>query len=147
MAKKRNTVRNSARKSGIPKSSLQDWKRQGAPIDDPEALGVWIAENDKRGHDPKAIQAARLRVFQETARKLKIQNDEKERVIIDRSEVEQALHRIIPKFFDRIETALCYELPPSLAGKPPETIGTICREAITKITNQAKAEMQEIAKA
>jgi len=146
-SKKPKSIRETAKVAGVPKSSVHKWKQEGAPTDDVAALGEWIAQNDKRGHDPKKLQAAKLGVLRETERRLKIANDAKQRMVVDRAEVEGALQKIIPRFFDRIETAFAYELPPALAGKSPEAIATICREIITKTINQAKAEMQEIAKA
>ena len=153
------TATEAAKKLGLSRQLLEHHaKTDGAParwnipawrkwLDDRNG-DIRIADADEALPPALREQIAkeRLRLLKAEAGREEIRLAKDQKLVVDRSEVEQALHRIIPMFFDEMETEFCHVLPPVVAGKTPEQIAAHHREAITKIMAKTKQAMVEIAK-
>src|SRR5689334_15686235 len=99
-----------AERLNVTPRRVRQMRAEGFPVEDgADAVIMAMESAGKRGYDTPALEKARLGVLRETERKYKIANDAKQRMVVDRAEVEGALQKIIPRFFDRIETTFAYE--------------------------------------
>jgi len=114
---KRQSSRALAAKLGVSRSTLYDWKAKGAPMDrGSDAILSWALENVKRGHEAPEIQELKADVLRETARRLRLANDEKAGQTLDKLQAGLAITKSVTTFWNQIARLCETELPGELPG-------------------------------
>jgi hypothetical protein len=134
-----------AAKLNVSRSTLHDWQKQGCPIDDGDkAILAWALKSGRRGFESDAIRAARLAVLNETAKRLRLANQVKEGLILDRNDVQFAMGRTMSLLFSTLDRYATATWPPTLRGLSESEISTKVLADVEKLKDEFRAGLQNL---
>lgn len=84
-----------AKRYGVSERTVRRWRRDGAPLDDPKAMGEWLAQ--RRQLPPGAVPGlaeAKLAEVEERVRRLRLANDQTEGRLVSRAWVCERIQRM-----------------------------------------------------
>lgn len=130
---------------GVSRSTLYTWREAGAPVDGGEAEVLrWAMKNAKTGHDTDDVRKARLAVLLETARRLKLANDERDKLTLNKIEVRFAMAQSINLLFSTLDRLANVDWPPSLRGLNEQQICTVVKAGIEKLKDEFRAGLEKL---
>lgn len=132
-----------ARKLGVSRSTLYQWREDGAPLDKGEsAVLAWAMKETRRNQPDNELRAAKLAVLRETERRLKTANDVKSRAVVSLSEVNAAWSTAIGLLWHGLGR-LADELPPAISGLSPDAMGRSIALAVDCLKADMSAALNE----
>lgn len=130
MTDKKPTKAQLAKALNISRSTLHTWEIAGAPVDKgEEAITEWAMANTRKA-EPDTIQAAKLEVLRETARRLKLANDEKSGRTINKEEVIGAIKKAVSLQAQVMDKKFRVDAPPALTGLDAKAIESWLLKAV-----------------
>jgi phage terminase Nu1 subunit (DNA packaging protein) len=127
MKGKIDSLAQAAAQLGVPVAKLRRAKRLGCDAFrsgrvDLDALRAWLTERQRSGKpspddiEPAAIGRAKLQVLRQQARRLRLQSDQREKLLVSRAEVCKAMSRTASRVRELLESRLVQVYPTKLAG-------------------------------
>jgi len=130
---------------GVARTTLYAWKHEGAPVDKGEgAVLAWALDNAKAESDD--MRQAKLAVLTQTERRLKLQNDQRAGLVIDRATVADGIAKGVATMFSELDRVFTSELPPQLEALKAPAIAAKCREAIERLKATLRTEFEKLTK-
>jgi len=134
------TMTDLAAKLGVGRDTVYRWRKAGCPVQGSiEEIEAWA--NDNAG-DTAEITQAKLAVLKQQARKLKSQNDERDKLLVNFGAVEALLARTLGILFARLDQR-ADQLPAVLHGAEAAKI----KEVLSADNEALKLELRTIAAA
>lgn len=135
--RKRQSKTGLAARLGVSRSTVHEWRQRGCPVSEgDEAVLSWAMANARRGFESNDIREARLGVLRQTERRLRLGNDVKSDVMLQKGEVQFAIAKAVNMFLTSLDRLADQELPAVLKGCNEIAIQSRLTEAFRRVKDE-----------
>jgi hypothetical protein len=129
----------------VSRSTLFEWERRGCPVGDgDEAILAWAMKASRRGFESDDIRTAKLAVLHETARRLRLANEEKAGNTLSKPEIHSAISKAVNLMFATLDRYASVEWPVTLKGLVEAEISTKVKADIERIKDEFRSGLRKL---